>query len=452
MTAVFPDSGVPPYEARNSILNPWTVNCSNLWYSTARCEPRFDPAAANAMLSELINAVNCAGIPYDCNKLNNLCDAILKMIQNGGSNCLYLDGGTTDYWGNLNPALLGYPANCCMLLKVIPNIRNTGPVRISINGLGYVAVLRNDGNQLESGDILGGVPFLAVYCNGVFYMAGLSSSQVPIIVKGGIDIWIRWDGSDVTGDGSANHPAKAFRTIWGAWNAVGSRYAATPLFSINMRLGIPGDYEAGGVSNFGGQVTLTGDPYNFQAYRILSRQDPEHVYALICSNALLWISGINMVMRHSSMNANSNNCLRVGNGSLHFGGPCQMTMEASAPHSRFMLIEAGSWFGTGNSVDVYFEGNGLTNTYGVTMNLASASYGASPGFPAGHWHWANINFAGCAYAIGDQAVLRNGNVQQHIHNTTGVQYDVSSNGVFDRVGQPVAGSLPGRVSSQGQVF
>jgi hypothetical protein len=80
MTGMMPDSGVPCADANNSLCNPDTVNCNELWYSTSRCQPRFDPAAANAVLSELINLVNCADLPYDCAVLDNLCRAVKKLI------------------------------------------------------------------------------------------------------------------------------------------------------------------------------------------------------------------------------------------------------------------------------------------------------------------------------------------------------------------------------------
>lgn len=56
MAGIFPPSGVPASDAYNSLPNPNVApGCDSLWYSTSRCQPRFDPSAANAMLSELVN-------------------------------------------------------------------------------------------------------------------------------------------------------------------------------------------------------------------------------------------------------------------------------------------------------------------------------------------------------------------------------------------------------------
>lgn len=77
MSGLFPEGGVTALAAENTIAAPGLVaGCDALWHSTARCQPRFDPAAANAMLSELINFVNCSGSLYDCSRLDNLCIAM----------------------------------------------------------------------------------------------------------------------------------------------------------------------------------------------------------------------------------------------------------------------------------------------------------------------------------------------------------------------------------------
>lgn len=75
MAGVFPDSGVPAQQASNSV-DVATTGCTELFHSTTRCKPRFDPASANAVISELLNSVAAAGLTYDCGKLNNLALAI----------------------------------------------------------------------------------------------------------------------------------------------------------------------------------------------------------------------------------------------------------------------------------------------------------------------------------------------------------------------------------------
>lgn len=96
MSGVFPDGGV----TANNTANGTEVESSNcpaeLFYSTARCNPRFEPAAMNALISEILNVMNCAGHTYNCNDLTNLCQAIRKL--NGGNDAT---PGDTIYPGNL---------------------------------------------------------------------------------------------------------------------------------------------------------------------------------------------------------------------------------------------------------------------------------------------------------------------------------------------------------------
>ena len=219
MTAMFPDSGVPAADAKNTILDPYTVNCDELWYSTNRCQPRFDPAAANAMLSELINAVNCAGLPYDCTKFDNLCRAIESMIQHGDSNCAPLTGGPNNYYGALHPPLTAYPTNCCMMLKVIPNVNNAGAVSINIDNLGWIPVLRSNGTQLAANDWIAGIPQLLIYCNGQFLSTGMFPSQVPTgPLDHQVDLWVNNAYGNDGNDGLSDSPGHALATFQRAIN------------------------------------------------------------------------------------------------------------------------------------------------------------------------------------------------------------------------------------------
>jgi len=87
---VFPDNGVPPgAEADNSLPDPDVVaGCEELWYSTARCQPRFDPAQANAIIAEILNLIMCGNNVYDCNRLDNLCTAVIDLINDVIFGCL----------------------------------------------------------------------------------------------------------------------------------------------------------------------------------------------------------------------------------------------------------------------------------------------------------------------------------------------------------------------------
>lgn len=90
MAGIFPNSGVIASSATNAQLVPsgnLSAGCTALYASTSRCAPRFDPAAFNAIVSELVNVTICAGLAYNCNRLDNLCTAIKQLISDGLYRC-----------------------------------------------------------------------------------------------------------------------------------------------------------------------------------------------------------------------------------------------------------------------------------------------------------------------------------------------------------------------------
>jgi hypothetical protein len=315
-----------------------------------------------------------------------------------------------------------------------------------------VPLLRNDGQQLMSKDMRAGRPLIIAYWAGNWFCVGLVASQVPLVVVGGIDAWIRTDGNDVTGDGTANTPDKAFRTIQGCWQAVGSRYAASPLFSINMRLGIPGDYAGAFIGPFGGNASLTGDPGNPSAYRVIAAVSGTVVCGLLLNGiSSMGLTGITLVMNNGGSYANGNWCLRWQMGTVVLDR-VNFSLEASSPSCGVMtmLTSAGLLFMNGSTIVI--EGNGNSCQTGLSMMLAAASYGCPPGGPQCSVIWRNIRFNIAGHTVADQAVLRMGNLILSNSNTTGSYYMVTSNGVFDRGGQTLPGNAPGTVGSQGQVF
>jgi hypothetical protein len=277
-------------------------------------------------------------------------------------------------------------------------------------------------------------------------------SQTTLLVTGTLDFWIRPDGNDQTGDGTANDPSKAFRTIAGCWAAVGNKYASTPSLNIAMKLGIPGDYEGASLGPFGGSITITGDPGSPAAYRIVSIQAGTFAFALMVSQCSLGLSGVNLVMNQAANNPNANSCLRTGKTSVNWLNNCQLTLEASSPTGVFMFLESSSQMHCANGVTVVFEGNGNSTREGIIMNTATTSYGTGGGGPPSNWIWRNISFTNNSHNISDQAVYRLGNMIQNISNTTGKKYNVQTNGILDCAGQPMPGSTPGSVGTQGQVF
>lgn len=80
MAGIYPEGGVNAGTAINSIPNQvagedYVDGCPPRWFGQ-QCRPLFDPAAGNAVISEIINVLRDRGIPYDCSKLDNLSRAV----------------------------------------------------------------------------------------------------------------------------------------------------------------------------------------------------------------------------------------------------------------------------------------------------------------------------------------------------------------------------------------
>jgi len=446
---MFPDSGVPPGDAKNSLPDVNTANCPELWYSTSRCQPRFDPAAANAMLAEDMNLIMKGELQYDCNRLDHIERAVRYIAQRGLARAAYLTNGPNNYLTSLDPACTRY--NNFLTLTVVTDVTNQAVVTVNINGLGAVYILRNDGRQLERADLLAGIPYIIAFINGYFYVCGLVASQVPLLVKGGIDCWIRTDGNDLLGDGTANTPDKAFKTIAGCWNAVGSRYAATPLFSINMKFGIPGTYDGTSIGQFGGAVSLTGDQNNPGAYRIRQAIIHPDLYTCMWMENIASMTFLGVTFELSHPGPEQAPGVRAMSSKVHVID-CRFEVMVSNPRSRFVDCAGGGEFSQ-------FKGNnrfiGNNHTIGGCVSCYGHGFVGNtylvPG-ETGYWHFENIHMAAGSlfFWCTSLGVQSWGGTNIYVTNCTGIKYFVAENAVINMNGFTNPGNLPGSVGSGGQ--
>jgi hypothetical protein len=180
-TMMFPGSGVPAADAANSLPDVDTKEgCPELWYSTSRCQPRFDPAAANAMLAEIMNLINKGEVSYDCTQLNNVEKAVRYIVQRGLPRGVTLANGPTAYTGVLDPPVTRY--NDYMPLTIVPNGNNTGPVTLDF-GMGIKPLLRSDGLPLVASDLVANVPAEIAYFGGFWYVLSLVRSQISAVTQ-----------------------------------------------------------------------------------------------------------------------------------------------------------------------------------------------------------------------------------------------------------------------------
>jgi len=136
----------------------------------------------NSLISEIAATADRAARPYNPASLTNLETAVRYLIQRGLARAaLLLEQTQNHYTGVLDPAAAAY--NDYMTISFVPQMSlgpdNQGIVRINLNSLGYVPLLRNDGEEMQAGDLHTGIPFIAIYFKGAFHYAGLVNSQLP---------------------------------------------------------------------------------------------------------------------------------------------------------------------------------------------------------------------------------------------------------------------------------
>lgn len=395
MTGMFPGSGVPPQDAKNSILDPDTINCDELWYSTSRCQPRFDPAAANAELAELINTINAGEVSYDCAKLDQLQLAINYIAQRGLMSGAVTAAGPLNYTVAFTPPVTRY--HDFLQIKVTPNVVNAGPVNLDVNGLGLTDVVRNDGNELREADFPAGVPMILIYYAGKWVVPYFVRSQTPIEYKGTLDYWVRTDGSDLTGDGSANSPTKAFRTINFAFQTAIARYTRSPDMVLNIRLGIPGDYEGCRIGKFPGFVNLIGDKVAPAGYRIHCTVDGCCIFA---EGSTLRTEGVNCIL----------DALATLTGAGPFGVFAYQNSFVSFNNGRMEQLVNGHAIASGffesgggklqiNEGSVVVDGKGHTIAHGMGSQGTGSFTGCSGAVTPNNLTitWIQCNFVVAAY-------------------------------------------------------
>lgn len=75
MAGIFPAAGTAAANTANAASPVNTAPGCDPLYHRIGCVPVFDPAAANALISEIVNAVNTLS-PYDCTRLDNLANVL----------------------------------------------------------------------------------------------------------------------------------------------------------------------------------------------------------------------------------------------------------------------------------------------------------------------------------------------------------------------------------------
>jgi hypothetical protein len=85
MAGIYPDGGVSASDTTNGVDVNTTNSANEKFYPLRRCNPRFDPAATNALISEVLQVVSKFGRTYDHTINTNLYDAIKAGIPTTGT-------------------------------------------------------------------------------------------------------------------------------------------------------------------------------------------------------------------------------------------------------------------------------------------------------------------------------------------------------------------------------
>lgn len=461
MSGIFPaaaDGGLPPNpddsgnpaKAYPPLVVP--TGTQALYYGNG-CDVRLRPEVINSLISEIEATVDDAELSYDPAKLTNLDTGVKYLMQRGLMSGVELQGGPVNYAGAMQPKVTRY--NNFLTIRIVPLVTNGAAMLLSLDGIGYKSVLRNDGVAVQPGDLPAGFPHILIYYNGAWYVPYAVRSQNPPIFKGSVNYWVRTDGSDSSGDGSENTPGKAFRTIMHAWATGLSRYVANPELTINIRLGIPGTYDYAQFSRFPGTVGLFGDEANFAAYKLVS--SPVNFCCVEVDQTAALIAGVCLQMDKVGPTLGTLGAMSWRGAKAVFRN-CQWDQMTNAAGGGAFVQAASS--GTVNFSDqIVMDGHG--NTIGAALAANGLGVIAVSGYyPVEdqlNMTFRNMNFTLGGYqadvvsSIGVTNQLQGGVPMVVINtaNTNGPKYSSIANSVIRAGGKLVPGSTAGTVSDGG---
>lgn len=264
-----------PSETRTfSSLDTWFEDCSS---PTAGDGTEVQASWLNGMLAALrsfwrMNGALADGtakiVPEVGSDDDGLTKSVQQLVQRGQPVFAVDTGARNHLVVTLAPALREYKAGAA--LRVLAKFSNDGPADIVVNGLAPRAIRRPTLQALSANDIPASGVIEICDDGAQFQLISAGAGAVTGVPLGNPTLYVRTDGNDTTGDGSANTAAKAFATIQGAltyaqnvWSLGGKK--------LFIQLGNPGAYTGFvNVANPVTGITITGDPGNPGSYVILA--------------------------------------------------------------------------------------------------------------------------------------------------------------------------------------
>lgn len=455
MSGIFPnspDGGIPPNPSNAGnpthafppTLQP--LSTAALYYGNG-CDVRLRPEVLNSLISEIAAITDRAELHYDPSRLINLQLATRYLIQRREPGFGMAEGGPDNYHTTLDPPATRY--NNGMVLCLVPRQNNRGEVHLDVNGLGLQPVFRNDGEVLRSRDWLHDIPVLIGFYDGGaggtgvagWYHLGLVRSQVPLIKYGPLDVWVRTDGEDDPArDAEFNTADDAFKTIQFAWDQVAGRYAATPTFSINIRLGIPGTYDGADCSSFGGTLRIWGDKSNPDIYRVRIRQLVPGMGVCLGFSAINWVetNGLCMVIDRPFPPMACYG-VNVSNGTTIIVSHCSFESSADNPIGAYMNARSRCTMYTEGPIRCRAANHSIGTVIATTessqyMNAEGGIYTNlyCNDMYVGHGFWC---YAGSVQDLSGHVIYNS--------NTTGPRWGVMANSIILANSQTLPGNVDG---------
>ena len=344
-----------------------------------------------------------------------------------------------------NPVPSSLATGMLFNILVKNNSTGSGPVNLQLNGGSSILATRQNGASLVAGDITGNEEMMFVY-NGVNFTAMVPNTLPPTLSQPPVTtFYVRTDGNN-NNTGFANTSSQAFATIYGAVNAINTRYISQYTITIRVADGtyIGGFGIQGGFISGWSIIGNTSNPGNV-VIDATSTSPPAGSYAGVAAAAL---SGCIVTVNGMTFKSYYENAAGFGDLTLlncNFNGTVSGDIVLYAGSGRLRLFGTFTYNSLGITCQSLFGssyGGYLEIGYHDIYNTNSATF-ALLGSP--------VFSVGTAYAnTGSTISLDHAMVSFSGATPTGSQYYVNTGGgVVGAVYFP--GTQPGQVYPPGYI-
>ena len=238
-------------------------------------------------------------------------------------------------------------------------VQGTAPFAISLNYPGLSSGTPSDLDLLCFYDHEGGHHMVITWSA----LLSIITTSIPQQAVPSATLWVRTDGNDATGDGSANIAAKAFATVQGALNYASTHFAFVA--ALTIRLGVVGTYDVATsaiVPSTVGSLVIQCDAANQSGYVIRgpATSDNGVINAIGISVKVIGLTVVNTGTNSHALHASINGSIITQNVTTSFTNPGGTTgshyansQNGSVAIGTGCIIASGAYrafFGYGGSI------------------------------------------------------------------------------------------------------